>query len=198
MTAFTALLTECNLRNSKSANSSTTTIQTLGPYDILCGRCSAAFNNIGNRRFRVAINMNLQVYLATRTKSEKSVLIASLANFLQQEVGARFLKPQKGGGYTELGAREARQKVGHALRDTAVARQQSTMAEHVAQQQLRRESNTLKKEEQSQQKVLDDDDISLESCLESLMTALSSDSNSNSNSNSDSDDGEPLPLCLTI
>jgi hypothetical protein len=76
--------------------------------------------------------MNLPAYLAANTKSEKSVLIAFITNFLQAEVGARFLKPQNGGGYSKLRGRLARQKVGHALRDMAVARQQSTMAGHVA------------------------------------------------------------------
>jgi hypothetical protein len=192
MTAFTTLLTECNLQNNKSTKSSkqTTMIQTLGPYDILCGRCKTAFNNIGNRRFRVTMNMHLRAYLATKTKSEKSVLIASIAKFLQEEVGARFLKPQKaGGGYARLGAREARQKVGQALRDIAVARQQANMTVHAAQQQAKRQTHTIEKQEESQQKTLeDDDDISLESCLESLLTELSS----------DSDDGEPLPLYLTL
>jgi hypothetical protein len=110
MAAFTTLLTKCNLQTNKSTNSSKqiTMIQTLGPYDILCRRCMTAFNNIGNQRLRVTINMHLQAYLATKTKSEKSVLIASIANFLQEEVSARFLKPQKGGGYARLGAREAR------------------------------------------------------------------------------------------
>jgi hypothetical protein len=33
--------------------------ETLGSYDILCGRGKIAFNNIGNRRFRVTISLNL-------------------------------------------------------------------------------------------------------------------------------------------
>ena len=101
----------------------------LGPYDILCGRKKDAFNNIGNRRFRITINMNLQTYENAKSRTEKSVLIASIVSFLQEEAGARFVKPApkkkcRTGYYIELNPQQAREKVGHALRDMSVARQQ--------------------------------------------------------------------------
>jgi hypothetical protein len=91
---------------------------TLGPYDVICGRGSNAFNNIGNRRFRVTICLNVQRYIDSPTREEKGVLITSVVALLKSEIGARFFGV-KGGKLVELGGTDIRKKVGHALRDTA-------------------------------------------------------------------------------
>jgi hypothetical protein len=93
-------------------------VSQLGPYDILCGRCYEANHNIGNRRFRVTIKMNLDGYEAIPTTSRggRSKFIVSLVSTLRHDIGARFLK-KEGSFYVEIGEKEARQKVGHALRD---------------------------------------------------------------------------------
>ena len=94
-----------------------------GPYDILCGRCKAAFNSVGNRRFRVTMSMNLPAYMKAKSKIERSVLVSSIVNHLIEDVGARFLKPCRGSktqGYVHLTEQQAREKVSHALRDMAV------------------------------------------------------------------------------
>jgi len=97
------------------------------PYDILCGRDKATFNNIGNRRFRVSISLNIPRYDAAKTKAQKAQVIKYICNVLQTEVKVRFLKKDKNGeAYIELDASEARKKVGHALRDMSVARQSLT------------------------------------------------------------------------
>jgi hypothetical protein len=94
---------------------------TLGPYDIICGRCSNAFNNIGNRRFRVTISLNVQRYIDAPTREDKGQVIASVVALLKNEIGARFFGV-KGGKLVELDGTEIRKKVGHALRDTAANR----------------------------------------------------------------------------
>jgi hypothetical protein len=95
----------------------------IGPYDILCGRHKTAFNNIGNRRFRVTLSLNMARYIKASKRSQKSEVIMSVTRFLREAVGARFLK-KKGKGFVELDEKEARSKVGHALRDMSVAQQQ--------------------------------------------------------------------------
>lgn len=102
------------------------------PYDVLCGRDKATFNNIGNRRFRVSLSLNLSKYDAAKTKAQKASVIKVVCNVLQHDVGVRFLKRKKQNStikddsyyYIELNDTEARKKVGHALRDMSVARQQ--------------------------------------------------------------------------
>jgi hypothetical protein len=117
----------------------------LGPYDILCGKCKGSFNNVGNRRFRITIGLYLDQYLKATSKKQKIDLILSIVGHLRNCVGARFLKMAKKAGsssnissspttsssrYMELGEREAREKVGRALRDLAVSTiHQSTMSE---------------------------------------------------------------------
>lgn len=88
------------------------------PYDIICGRNSLAFNNIGNRRFRVTISLNLQRYNRAKTKQERTLVIRSIIDVLRLEAGARFLK-RKGDVFVELSERQVRQKVAHALRDSS-------------------------------------------------------------------------------
>lgn len=96
------------------------------PYDILCGRDKATFNNVGNRRFRVLISLNIPRYNRARTKAEKASVIKDVCNIFQNEVGVRFLKKHQSQKeyYFQLSATEARKKVGHALRDMSVARQE--------------------------------------------------------------------------
>ena len=91
----------------------------LGPYDVICGRHKAAFNNIGNRRFRVTVSLALDRYISALTRKAKSNMINSIADLVRSN-GGRFLQRQDG-AWIELNEKHSSQKVGHALRDMAVA-----------------------------------------------------------------------------
>eukprot|EP00980_Cylindrotheca_fusiformis_P012184 scaffold2959_cov64-Cylindrotheca_fusiformis.AAC.1 len=69
----------------------------IGPYDILCGRTSNAYNNIGNRRFRVTIRMFLQRYqdLGSRADRKKA----------KNSTGG------DGGDYHDIGEIDTRKKI---------------------------------------------------------------------------------------
>jgi hypothetical protein len=90
------------------------------PYDIMCGRSKNCFNNIGNRRFRITISMNVKKYDAIRSRNERSKFIVAMAHTLKHEVGFRFLRNKKGGEQVELTTEEIRAKIGHALRDLSI------------------------------------------------------------------------------
>jgi hypothetical protein len=92
----------------------------IGSYDVLCGRHKLAFNNIGNRRLRVTVSLSLERYLANTSRQDKTLVIISIVKLLQ-ETGGRFLKWKKD-RWIELGEKQAREKVGHAFRDMASAR----------------------------------------------------------------------------
>lgn len=109
-------------------------VDSLGPYDVICGRGSLAFNNVGNRRFRVLISMNVDGYNDAEGRHRKGLFIGSLVNTLQHQIGVRFFK-LKDGELIELTGRQIRQKVGHALRDV-LAFQDSQFQQ---QQQLRKQ-----------------------------------------------------------
>ena len=87
----------CKVEGMDKTNSNNA-ITTLGPYDVISGRTAKTFNNIGNKRFRVLMNMNLKRYVAEKSKTDKTEFIAALSKELTHEVGMRFLKEvqQKG------------------------------------------------------------------------------------------------------
>jgi hypothetical protein len=93
--------------------------QEIGPFDVLCGRRKDAFNNIGNRRFRVTVSLWLSRYFHAPTRHDKSLIIYAISA-LVRETGGRFLKHRKG-ALLELSDKEIREKVGHALRDMVAA-----------------------------------------------------------------------------
>jgi hypothetical protein len=100
---------------------------TLGPYDIICGRNKLAFNNIGNRRFRITITLVLDRYMAATTKLDTSNVIKYVSNIVREN-GGRFLKRSRDDRrWIELDEKEIREKVGHALRD-AVTTQRASLA----------------------------------------------------------------------
>lgn len=96
----------------------------LGFFDVLCGRGKQSYNNIGNRRFRIMININLQRYLKCETRPDRSKMICELTYDLQRSF--RFLKHIKADGEKNrcstlvvLDLTESRVKIAHALRDAA-------------------------------------------------------------------------------
>ena len=71
-------------------------VNSLGPYDVICGRGSLAFNNVGNRRFRELIGMNVDAYNNSQGRRHKGLFIGSLVQRLQHQIGARFYKLKDG------------------------------------------------------------------------------------------------------
>lgn len=93
-------------------------LEKLRPYDIVCGRESVSYNNIGNRRFRIFISLHLNKYTEAEGRRRKGQVIRSLLHILTNEIGARFFRFSHG-KLVELTENQIRQKVGHALRDMA-------------------------------------------------------------------------------
>jgi len=91
-------------------------VDSLRPYDVICGRGSIPFNNIGNRRFRILISMNVRSYDECNGRNRKGLYIRSLVRAFEEDIGVRFFK-LKNGKLIQLTPRQIRQKVGHALRD---------------------------------------------------------------------------------
>jgi hypothetical protein len=96
----------------------------LQPYDIICGRGAIAFNNVGNRRFRVLMGLHLDRYEAAVGRNQKGMVIASVVQILTDDIGARFFKTKKG-QLVLLSEAQIRQKIGHALRDMLVYKDKS-------------------------------------------------------------------------
>jgi hypothetical protein len=101
-----------------------TTTHGLGQYDIICGRNKLAFNNIGNRRFRVTVAISLDRYMIAATRKETSNVIKSVADIVRGN-GGRFLKLSPDDSWDDLDEKHVHEKVGHALRDAAALRKES-------------------------------------------------------------------------
>jgi hypothetical protein len=91
----------------------------LGLYDVICGRHKAALDNIGNRRFRVLVSLAQEKYASTSTRTHKSSVIKDVIHSVHHG-GGRFLQ-RLAGVWVELDEKQTHDKVGHALRDMAVA-----------------------------------------------------------------------------
>lgn len=113
-----------------------TAVKSLGPYDIICGRGSVAFNNIGNRRFRILIGLNVEKYSVVEGRHNKGHFIGTLVHEIVHEIGARFYK-LKNGHLTELTEPQVRQKVGHALRDMLVFQENQQQQHQQQRKKLR-------------------------------------------------------------
>jgi len=134
----------------KSKLEKTTSKKTLGLYDVLCGRDKDAYHHVGNRRFRVMINLNLSRYVACQSRYEKGTLISSLTEELMDVTSScavRFMKRVQddddtgNSSLTELDVEQSREKVAHSLRDA------------VTQQNKKNE----KRKENNKKKETDDD-----------------------------------------
>jgi len=88
---------------------------TLGPYDVLCGRDRCAFNTVGNRRFRIIVALNLDRYVESPSRQEKSRVVWNISQQIKRN-GGRFVKYQNG-HLVELSDKLVQQKVGHSIRD---------------------------------------------------------------------------------
>ena len=94
----------------------------LGPYDIMCGRHKEAFNNIGNRRFRITVSMFLQRYHSAHSRLGKSQVIHEIMGIVHA-TGGRFVKyNDKTKSWKALDKKACYEKTGHALRDMSIAR----------------------------------------------------------------------------
>jgi hypothetical protein len=91
-------------------------------YDVVCGRGKGSYNRPGNRRFRAIVQRHMHEYQAS-SKVDKTMVINRIMNLVQaqNEGTARFVKRGKDGLFTVISDDLAREKVGHAIRETIMA-----------------------------------------------------------------------------
>jgi hypothetical protein len=76
------------------------------------------YDHVGNRRFRVVVALNLGRYISARTRADKSLVVNSIVEQIREAspLGG-FVKQDRDGYWHEIGTAQAREKVGHTLRD---------------------------------------------------------------------------------
>ena len=91
--------------------------------DVFCGRGKACAAWIGNRRFRVTIAMNKERYKQAPTKLDKSLVVDEIVKtFSSASPNGGFIKKDASTGrWYKISEQQARDKVGHAMRDAVQA-----------------------------------------------------------------------------
>ena len=84
--------------------------------DVTCGRGKGSYNRPGNRRFRDIVHRNMPSYLSCSSKLDKTIILNTIIAEVQL-YGGRFLKHTKKEGWFEISDEQAREKVGHAMRE---------------------------------------------------------------------------------
>lgn len=88
--------------------------------DICSGRGKKNWNLEGNVAFRSYIQTKVSDYIGAQTKIEKTKVVVDILQNLRSQ-GFQFLKEGKDQRYYDIGDKEARDKVGHSLRDQVTA-----------------------------------------------------------------------------
>lgn len=87
-----------------------------GDFDICSGRGKSHNKHQGNIWFRSIITKSSQKYLVGETKTDKTKVVESVVEYIRSK-GGKFLKRDSKNQWYDVSDREAREKVGHALRD---------------------------------------------------------------------------------
>ena len=104
-----------------------------GEFDVCCGRGKRHWNHVGNVRFRRYIQSSVERYMKAPSKNDKTTVVVSIVDDIRN-MGGNFLKEDLRGNWYDIGDQQAREKVGHSLRDqvSTIHRQEQ---KHAALQQ---------------------------------------------------------------
>lgn len=117
-------------------------------YDVICGKGKMAYNHIGNRRFRITIDLHLPRYQAAISKADKSAVVHDIVNLIRKNASSGFVRfNPKMIRWIEIGDIGAREKVGQAIRDSIDPIKQK--ARNAARRKRRRGSSRTASPKQS-------------------------------------------------
>lgn len=109
-------------------------------YDVICGRGKECFEHVGNRRYRVTIDINLNRYAEAKTKLQKSVIVMSIVDQVKgnSPFGGFIKKDSATGKWYRVTDNLAREKVGQSLREALLQLNPQTYIEKkIARAQMR-------------------------------------------------------------
>jgi hypothetical protein len=93
-------------------------------YDVVCGRGKGHYNQPGNRNFRNILHRRLPEYKKLRSRADKTIFLSTIVEAIrcQNNGHANFIRRFKSTDWTVLTDEEAREKVGHAIREMMLPR----------------------------------------------------------------------------
>jgi hypothetical protein len=116
-------------------------------FDVVCGRGKGSYNAPGCKKLRALIREYIPEYTAARTKFDKSTVLSQIVDVFQSQNNytAKFVKKDPSGAWCEIGNDQAREKVGHTMRETIAALQsRSTATAKVAEWDVETKGNKHK------------------------------------------------------
>ena len=123
-------------------------------YDVICGRGKDCFSHIGNRRFRVMLDLMLPTYTEAKTKPDKSAIVSTIIDRVRSLCGSngagfiRYDPSEK--RWFEIGDDAAREKVGHTIREILVSRDPVKHARNHQKRALRRAKRNAKRKQEAE------------------------------------------------
>lgn len=83
-----------------------------GPFDVICGRRKTISLHSGNRRYSELVKSILPRYCATLSKVEKTILVTSVINRVEQASPEGGFVKEIGGQWYKVSESYAREKIG--------------------------------------------------------------------------------------
>ena len=130
-----------------------------GACDVVCGRGKGSYNRPGNRQFRGLVAAHIPRYAAARSKADKSSILNSIIDEVRSLCNpgtgrpAQFVKYSKrDGGWMAIGDDQAREKVGHAMREAIAAATKDgndSAAKRAIKEQIESKRDVLLSQQQS-------------------------------------------------
>eukprot|EP00539_Tryblionella_compressa_P009357 CAMPEP_0178792194 /NCGR_PEP_ID=MMETSP0745-20121128/8389_1 /TAXON_ID=913974 /ORGANISM="Nitzschia punctata, Strain CCMP561" /LENGTH=479 /DNA_ID=CAMNT_0020450357 /DNA_START=114 /DNA_END=1553 /DNA_ORIENTATION=+ len=92
-----------------------------GNWDVICQGGKESYDHVGNRRFRICIQNNLQAYIKAKSKHTRSAVVSCIVDAIREcrtdNVGGFVRRDLVTNRWYEVSDKMAREKVGHALRE---------------------------------------------------------------------------------
>jgi hypothetical protein len=106
--------------------------------------CMLVLYSVGNKRFREAVAEALPSYMKADNRYDKSLVVHAIVNNIRLS-GGRFLKHNSTtGAWCELNDQQAKEKVGHAVRDAVTAYEsRKSRKRHRAKEEFKSDKQVL-------------------------------------------------------
>jgi hypothetical protein len=119
-------------------------------YDVVCGRGKGYYDKPGNKKFRSIVATEVDNYISATTKTAKSIILDNIVQRVEEQNNgnATFLKYNgKKKGWCKMSHFEAREKVGHAIREAIIVKENIPMKEASKTQFMKKHIELLKSQQ---------------------------------------------------
>jgi hypothetical protein len=123
-------------------------------FDIFCGRGKGYYNMPGNRKFREILLECLPRYSSLSSRMEKTIFLTDIIEIVRSRSNgqAKFIRLTHTGFWEELSDDQAREKVGHALREAKEPRYKMRLTE--CKRKVKQKSNVQSEVKASEAELL--------------------------------------------